>query len=205
MRRTLVTAVTVAIIVCLTASVAGSATRINRITFSAIGSIGTGTGTLAMAGGDGVLLANSGDRMLMAKGSKGGNNQGLCAGTCSGLFLHADGRLVGLGSTDSTVVIEATGIPVVTCTNKGGNQAPGQNPPNVTTSGEQQIGITQITKNGSAEIDVTTEIPGVSLPGSQMGCPNDNWTAAIVGIQFTNATVSVFQNGELTVQQSYVF
>lgn len=195
MRRMLIPLVTVAIIISLTTSVAVSATRINRMTFSAVNSIGS-IGTLAVARGDGVA---------MAKSSQGGHNQGLCAGTCTGLFLHADGKLAGLGSTDSTVIIEATGIPVVTCTNKGDNQAPGQNPPNVTTSGEQQIGTTQITKNGSAEIDVTTELPSSSLPGSQMGCPNDNWTATIVGIQFTHATVSIVQGSVLVVQQSFTF
>ena len=204
MRRTVVTLVTVAIIVSLTSSVAVSATRINSIFFSATSSIGASTGMLALAGGDRVMMAKSGADQLAAKGAKGGSQE-LCADTCTGLFLHADGQLVGLGSTDTTVIVEATGVPVVSCTNQGGNQAPGQNPPSVTTSGEQQIGITQITKNGSAAIDVTTELPGVNLPGSQMGCPNDTWTAAIVGIQFTSATVSVFQGGILTVQQSFVF
>jgi hypothetical protein len=199
MRRCMVAALTVAIIVCLTTSVAVSATRINGVLFSATTSIGSDSGTFAIAVGDSVA------GVLTAQGAMGGNDQGSCVGTCTGLFLHADGRLVGLGSADATVVVEASGIPVVSCTNYGGNQAPGQNPPSVTTSGEQQIGFTQITKNGSAEIDVTTELPAVNLPGSQMGCPNDNWTASIVGIRFTNATVSVFQNGVLAVQQSFVF
>jgi hypothetical protein len=192
MRRSLMAVVTVAIVVCLTASVALAGMKINQITFSAVATVDSGIG----------LLATSRAESLM---TSSGNSQELCSGTCTGLFLHAEGTLVGLGSTDSTVVIEATGVPVVACTNKGGNQAPGQNPPNVTTSGEQQIGITQITKNGSAQIDVTTELPSVHLPGSQMGCPNDNWTASIVGIQFTNATVSVFQGGALALQQSFVF
>ena len=193
MRRTLVTFVTVAMVVCLTASVAVAGMRISHISFSAVSTFDGGIATLARS---------STDSMVMAKG---GNAQELCAGTCTGLFLHAEGKMVGLGSTDSTVVIEATGVPVVTCTNQGGIQAPGQNPPSVTTSGEQQIGITQITKNGSAQIDITTELPSVHLPESQMGCPNDNWTASIVGIQFTHATVSVFQGGALELQQSFVF
>jgi hypothetical protein len=192
MRRPLVAVLTVAIVVCLTASVALAGMKINRITFSAVATVDSGIGLLSTSVDEGVMTAS-------------GNSQELCAETCTGLFLHAEGMLVGLGATDSTVVIEATGVPVVACTNLGGNQAPGQNPPNITTSGEQQIGITQITKNGSAQIDVTTELPGVQLPGSQMGCPNDNWTASIVGIQFTHATVSVFQGGTLALQQSFVF
>lgn len=197
MRRVLMSLVVVVVVVSLTASVAFAATRITRISFSAVSSVGTGSPMLA--GTDGLSATSS----ALAKGGKGA--QGLCAGSCVGLFLRADGQLVGLGSTEDTVVVlEATGIPVVTCTNLGGNQAPGQNPPKVTTDGSQQIGIRQITKNGAATLDVTTELPG-SFPGSAMGCPNDNWTATIVGIRFTNATVSVFQNGSLTLQESYTF
>jgi hypothetical protein len=196
MRRTLVALVTVAIIVCLTASVAVAGMRINRISFSAVSTFDGGITTLSKS---------SSESMVTAKRGNGGNSQELCAGTCAGLLLHAEGTLVGLGSTDSTVVIEATGVPVVTCTNQGGTQAPGQNPSSIATSGEQQIGITQITKNGSAQIDVTTELPVVNLPASLMGCANDNWTASIVGIQFTTATVSVFQGGTLELQQTFVF
>jgi hypothetical protein len=197
MRRLLMSLVVVVVVVSLTAAVAISATRITRISFTAVSSIGTNSLTLAQA--DGLSATTS----ALAKGGKPA--EGLCAGSCVGLFLHADGQLVGLGSTENTVVVlEATGIPVVSCTNPGGNQAPGQNPPRVSTSGNQQIGITQITKNGAASLDVTTNLPG-SFPGSQMGCPNDNWTATIVGIQFTNANLSVFQDGVLTIQQSYTF
>jgi hypothetical protein len=197
MRRMLMSLVVVVVVVSLTASVAVSASRILRVSFSAVGAIGTNSLTLAQADG---LNANT---SALAKGGKGA--QGLCTGSCVGLFLHADGQLVGLGSTENTVVVlEATGVPVVSCTNPGGNQAPGQNPPKITTDGNQQIGITQITKKGAATLDVTTDLPG-SFPGSQMGCPNDNWTATIVGIQFTNATISVFQDGALTIQESYTF
>jgi hypothetical protein len=192
MRRPLVAVLTVAIVVCLTASVALAGMKINRLTFSAVATVDSGVGLLATSVDDGVMTAS-------------GNSQELCAGTCTGLFLRAEGTLVGLGSTDSTVVIEATGVPVVMCTNQGGYQAPGQNPSNITTSGEQQIGITQTTTNGLAQIDVRTELPVVNLPASLMGCANDNWTASIVGIQFTHATVSVFQGGTLALQQSFVF
>lgn len=201
MRRLSLTLVTVAIVVGLTASVAMSAMRITSISFSTVKTFSSGSTMLQAANKDGLVMTKAaGDR------ARGGKEQGSCVEPCVGLSLQADGTLAGIGLVEETVVvIEATGIPVVTCTNAGGNSAPGQNPSNVTTTGEQQIGVAQITKNGSASIDVTTGLPDGDIPGSQLGCPNDNWSAEIVGIQFTNATVTVFQNGTLTVQESYSF
>ena len=192
---------TVLVVVAMTASVALAGMRVNSISFRAVTTLDSGSTTLMASGTDSLSISTT-----ASASSSQRTPQGTCVAPCVGLFLHADGTLVGIGRTDETmVVVEATGIPVVTCTNQGGNQAPGQNPPRVTTSGQQQIGVRQITKNGSAPINVTTGLPDGSLPGSQMGCPNDNWIAEIVGIQFTNATVTVYQNGVVTLQETYAF
>ena len=198
MRRRLMTLLTVAAVVCLTASGALAGMRISRISFTAVDTTEGGATTLAAASGASATTAGA--------TTQSNTDQGLCAEPCVGLLLNAAGVLTGLGAVENTIVIiEASGIPVVTCTNLGGNSSPGQNPGRITTSGQQEIGITQIAKNGSADVDVTTEAPVVTLPASQMGCANDNWTATITAIQFTNATVTVFENGVLTLTESFEF
>ncbi|MDQ2692376.1 MAG: hypothetical protein M3Y68_10120, partial [Chloroflexota bacterium] len=102
------------------------------------------------------------------------------------------------------VDLAAAGIPVVICTNQGGNEAPGQNPPKVFAEGNQYVGPQLITKKGTAPMDVTAEAGPITW--LQGGCANDNWSAEIVSVSWTNATISVYDNktGALLLQKNYL-
>ena len=108
-----------------------------------------------------------------------------------GLALNAAGALAGLGNEDVLITLTAEADVTSTCTNQGGNQAPGQNPADVTVSGSQSIPAAEI-KNGNVAFNVTTVAPVTPIPGAP-GCPNPNWRQDINDLSFTSATITVEQ------------
>ncbi|MCI0352632.1 MAG: hypothetical protein L0Z53_24695, partial [Acidobacteriales bacterium] len=115
----------------------------------------------------------------------------------SGLQLQATGELSGLGNGDVLITITAQANVASTCTNQGGNQAPGQNPAPLTVTGSISIPDEEI-KNGNLPFAVTTNAPMTPIPGAP-GCPNPNWTEDINDLAFTSAIITVEQPAGTTV------
>lgn len=117
--------------------------------------------------------------------------------TDGGLTLTASGELSGLGNGDVLVTMTARADVTSTCTNQGGNAAPGQNPAPLTVTGSVAIPQDQI-KNGNTPFSVTTVAPSPIIAGAP-DCPNTNWTETIDDLAFTSATIVVQQPPGTTV------
>jgi hypothetical protein len=117
--------------------------------------------------------------------------------TDNGLTLTAAAELAGLGNGDVVVTMSASADVTSTCTNQGGNQAPGQNPAPLTVTGSQTIPQDQI-NNGTTPFNVTTLAPAAVIPGAP-DCPNQNWTERIDDLAFTSAIITVEQPPGTTV------
>src|SRR4029453_19502635 len=116
----------------------------------------------------------------------------------NGLSLAASGELAGLGNADVLVTLTAQADVTATCTNQGGNQAPGQNPAPLTVIRTQAIPASEI-KNGTTPFSVVTVAPDPTIAGAP-DCPNANWTETIEDLAFTSAVITVEQPAGHTVR-----
>lgn len=104
--------------------------------------------------------------------------------------IQASGFASGVGSDTHLVVFEASGLPLVTCTNQGGNEAPGQNPA-VGTANLGDLEPTSNKKNGRFTFAVNNDdaIGDITLdPGA---CPNENWSASLDFIEWTDVVLTL--------------
>jgi len=112
--------------------------------------------------------------------------------------LIAQGNVV-LGNLDVLVTLSARGTPIVTCTNQGGNRAPGQNPPKVSGSASQLIlRDAPIVKNGKSPFNVEASAQ-TTLSAVELGCPNNNWTASIDFVLWDWASVKLSNSTTLAL------
>lgn len=117
-----------------------------------------------------------------------------------GTTLRATGSIAGLGNANIDVILTAEGTASITCTNPGGNVAPGQDTSVSVTGSQSDIQV----KNGRASFDVTTLEPAAPADA----CPNAQWTPTVVDVQFTSATITVIQpagSGIVVLERSFTF
>ena len=118
----------------------------------------------------------------------GGANAPTC--TDIGLQVQCSGKVAGLGGTTFEITVEAQGIATVECINPGGNRAPGQDTA-VDVSGT--TGPQPTPRNGRVNFTLTTASPS-PLPATPT-CPNAMWTPVITGVAFTDATLTLSEDG----------
>ena len=123
----------------------------------------------------------------------GGGNAPTCRDI--GVQVACSGKVAGLGGTTFEITVAAQGTASVECINPAGNRAPGQDTV-VSVSGSS--GPLPTPRNGQYRFSVTSAIPD-PLPPTPT-CPNRQWTADIVDVAFTTATLSLFEDGVLSDQ-----
>jgi hypothetical protein len=106
--------------------------------------------------------------------------------------------LTGLGNQDLIITLIGEGTETVACLNPAGNFAPG-NPGGVTVAGQTTIPSSQI-KNGTVTFCVTTTAP-TCQSAKKCGCPNNNWSATVVDVNFTDLSLVVEQGGKVVLMQ----
>jgi len=109
--------------------------------------------------------------------------------------------LAGLGNQDIQATITATGEATVTCLNPSGFLVPGKNKVPITATATTTIKSNQI-KNGNVSFCVTATAPATVDP-LLAGCPNANWTAKVVSVDFTSVTLVVVQGGKVVLNQTF--
>lgn len=115
--------------------------------------------------------------------------------TCTdiGTQVRCVGKVAGLGGTTFEITVEAEGLATVECTNPGGNVAPGQDT-EVTVAGTTEPQPTP--RNGQFRFRIASDDPE-PLPSTPT-CPNNQWTANVVDVDFGDATITLFEGGAVS-------
>ena len=121
--------------------------------------------------------------------------------TDQGLTLKTCLSLAGLGNQDVTITIDASGFATSTCTNRGGNVAPGQNKVPVSPTAQVTVPSTEI-KNGNLSVCLATVAPPTPS-ATEAGCPNNNWSTSLNDVEFTSATITIEQGGTIVLQKTF--
>lgn len=112
--------------------------------------------------------------------------------------VTATGEASGLGNQPAIATLEVEGTVTYTCRNKGGNEAPGQNPVPATGTGTQDLGNSDHNGRGVLDITVSLDEPAAEVSGKVAGCPNGNWKGVNpVSSGILSATLTIEQGGQV--------
>ena len=112
--------------------------------------------------------------------------------------VTATGEASGLGNQPAVATLTVEGTVTYTCRNKGGAEAPGQNPVPATGTGTQDLGNSDHNGRGVLSITVSLDEPAAEVGGKVAGCPNGNWKGVNpVSSGITSATLTIEQGGQL--------
>jgi hypothetical protein len=120
--------------------------------------------------------------------------------------LIGQGTATGVGQTDVTFELKASGPADITCTNNGTNSVPGQSSPRISATGRQNVlGSDPRTKNGRTPFRTETDDPE-TVAWDVAGCPNPHWTGHVDFIYWENATISVYatDTGAFLIKHDYI-
>ena len=113
--------------------------------------------------------------------------------TADGLTITCTGQLAGLGNEDLVITISGSATFETTCVNRGGTEAPGQNPA-IAQFADSTIVPAEEINNGTLSFSVETTITPPTPTAAQAGCPNGNWTVTVgEATGFSQVAFTVFQ------------
>jgi hypothetical protein len=123
--------------------------------------------------------------------------------TFNGSSATATFNVSGLGNDPATAQLFVNGTALYTCTNKGGNAAPGQNP-QPASGASAPVALNDSQKNGRDSVSVTATLSApLHINAKTAGCPGNNWTATLSSLTVTSATLVITQNGIELYRQTF--
>ena len=110
----------------------------------------------------------------------------------------ATGDGSGFGNQPAIATITINATVRYTCRNKGGNEAPGQNPVPATATGSQDLGNADHNGRGVINLTVGPVTAAPTVSGKVAGCPNGNWTGVNPVFEGAiTATLTITQAGNV--------
>ena len=121
------------------------------------------------------------------------------------------GNFSGLGNVPAFAVVTVSGLATYTCSNQGGNEAPGQNPVPATGGSSPPVDLGNSDHNGRGTIpSITTSVTAPPTPSPQVvGCGgkgSGNWTVTLHTLTATAAHLVIRQpvDGPIIFCRDYV-